>query len=49
MGRFRSHIGTVEKAMGAMLVVTGVLFITGQFSNIAFWLLETFPGLAQLG
>ncbi|MCP4380092.1 MAG: cytochrome c biogenesis protein CcdA [Hyphomicrobiales bacterium] len=49
MKRFRSHVGTVEKTMGAMLVVTGVLFVTGQFSNIAFWLLETFPGLAQLG
>lgn len=49
MKRFRSHLGAVEKTMGAMLVLTGVLFVTGQFSAIGFWLLEVFPGLAQLG
>ncbi len=49
MRRFRSHVGTVEKTMGALLVVTGVLFVTGQITTIAFWLLDLFPGLAQLG
>ena len=49
MRRFRSHIGKVEKAMGAMLVVTGILFVTGHITTIAFWLLELFPGLALLG
>ena len=47
--RFRHHIATVEKAMGALLVVTGVLFITGQMTTISFWLLDLFPGLARLG
>ncbi len=47
--RFRHHIATVEKAMGALLVVTGVLFITGQMTAISFWLLDLFPGLARLG
>lgn len=49
MQRFRSHVGTVEKAMGGLLVVTGVLFITGQMTRFSFWLLETFPGLAEFG
>lgn len=49
MQRFRGHVGKVEKAMGAMLVLTGVLFITGQITTIAFWLLDLFPGLAQIG
>jgi cytochrome c-type biogenesis protein len=49
MKRFRGHIGKVEKAMGALLVVTGVLFVTGQITTIAFWMLSVFPGLAQLG
>lgn len=49
MKRFRGHVGKVEKAMGALLVVTGVLFVTGQITTIAFWLLNMFPGLAQLG
>lgn len=49
MQRFRSHIGTVEKAMGAFLVVTGILFITGHMTTFSFWLLNTFPALAEFG
>jgi cytochrome c-type biogenesis protein len=47
--RFRSHLGTVEKVMGGLLVVTGVLFITGQISMISYWLLSTFPALGSIG
>lgn len=47
--RFRRHMGTVEKIMGGMLVVTGVLFMTGSMSAISQWLLETFPVLATVG
>ena len=46
MKRFRRHVGTVEKAMGALLVVTGILFITGQITTISFWMLNMFPSLA---
>jgi cytochrome c-type biogenesis protein len=49
MQRFRRHLGTVEKVMGGLLVLTGIMFLTGTFSNMAYWLLETFPGLAELG
>jgi len=49
MRRYRGHLGKVEKAMGALLVVTGVLFVTGQITTIAYWMLSLFPGLAQLG
>ena len=49
MGRFRRHVATVEKTMGALLVVTGVLFVTGQMTALSFWLLSLFPSLAQLG
>ena len=47
--RFRQHLGTVEKGMGAFLVVTGLLFITGQMARISYWMLDAFPGLATLG
>lgn len=47
--RFRRHLGLVEKGMGAMLVLTGILFITGGMERFAFWMLETFPALGQLG
>jgi cytochrome c-type biogenesis protein len=49
MRRFRAHLGTVEKVMGGLLVVTGVLFITGNVSAFSYWLLATFPVLGSIG
>ena len=49
MKNFRAHLGKVEKGLGALLVLTGVAFLTGGVERAAFWLLETFPGLAALG
>jgi cytochrome c-type biogenesis protein len=47
--RLRRHMGTVEKAMGGLLVLTGILFVTGQMSAISLWLLETFPAFSEIG
>ncbi|MCV0350059.1 MAG: cytochrome c biogenesis CcdA family protein [Nitratireductor sp.] len=49
LSRFRMHLGRVEKVMGALLVLAGVLFLTGGMQSMAFWLLETFPALGKLG
>ena len=49
MKKFRRHLGMVEKTMGGMLVVTGVMFLTGTFTALSYWMIETFPGLATLG
>ena len=49
MQRFRRHVGAVEKVMGAMLVVTGILFLTGALSEFSYLMLELFPGLANIG
>lgn len=46
---FKKHLGTVEKIMGGFLVITGLLFLTGQFTRISYWFLETFPVLQQFG
>ncbi len=46
---FRRHLGTIEKVMGGLLVLTGVLFLTGQFTRIAYWFQETFPILQTIG
>ena len=35
--------------MGGFLVITGLLFLTGQFTRISYWFLETFPVLQQFG
>ncbi len=48
-GRLKARMGLIEKAMGALLVVTGLLFLTGQMAVMSFWLLETFPSLGRLG
>jgi cytochrome c-type biogenesis protein len=47
--RFKSHLGLVEKAMGGLLVLTGVAFLTGGVSQASYWLLETFPVLGKIG
>lgn len=47
--RFRKHMRKVEMAMGGLLVITGILFITGQMSAISYWLLETFPAFQTIG
>jgi len=49
MNRIKRHMGLIEKAMGALLVIVGLLLLTNAFSALSFWLLETFPGLATLG
>ncbi len=49
MKRFRSRMILVEKTTGALLVLTGVAFLTGAITDASFWLLETFPALAKLG
>jgi cytochrome c-type biogenesis protein len=49
MSGFRAHLGRVEKVIGALLVVAGVLFITGGIRTASYWLLETFPAFQQIG
>ena len=49
MRSFRRHMGRVEATMGGMLALVGLLMATGRFEALAFWLLETFPGLATIG
>ncbi len=47
--RFKKHFALVEKVVGVLLVATGIAFLTGTMQNLSFWLLQTFPGLANLG
>ena len=49
LARFRAHLGLVEKAMGGLLVLTGIAFLTGAVSQFSYWLLDTFPMLGQIG
>ncbi|MDN5568975.1 MAG: cytochrome c biogenesis protein CcdA [Paracoccus sp. (in: a-proteobacteria)] len=49
MNRIKPYLKTIERVMGALLIVVGVMLVTGAFSAFSFWLLETFPALANLG
>ena len=47
--RMKRHLATVERAMGVLLVVTGIGFLTGAVTSVSIWLLETFPSLQNFG
>ncbi len=48
MKRFKRHFATLEKVMGALLVLTGLLFVLGAQNSFGQWMLETFPALARI-
>jgi cytochrome c-type biogenesis protein len=47
--RMKRHLANVERAMGVLMVLTGIAFLTGAISSVSIWLLETFPGLQNFG
>jgi len=49
MNRLKRHMGMIEKTMGALLVLVGVMMLTGAFSRMSYWLLENIPFLAAIG
>jgi cytochrome c-type biogenesis protein len=49
LARFKKHLHRVEQAMGALLVITGVAFLTGSINQMSVWLLEAFPALGRIG
>ena len=49
MARLKRHMKAIERVMGVLLVAVGLALVTGAFSAVSWWLLETFPGLARLG
>lgn len=49
MARFRRHLGLVEKLMGALLIVFGLLIATNSVNYIAQWMLEHVPWFGSIG
>src|SRR5690349_3954041 len=47
--RMKRHLTTVERAMGVLMIITGIGFLTGAVTSISIWLLETFPALQNFG
>ena len=46
---FKQYFKIIERIMGLLLWTVGLLMLTGGFSSVSFWLLETFPALGTLG
>ncbi|MGH1369037.1 MAG: cytochrome c biogenesis CcdA family protein [Maritimibacter sp.] len=49
MAFMKRHMERIERIMGLLLWTIGLLMLTGGFSAMSYWLLETFPFLANLG
>jgi cytochrome c-type biogenesis protein len=49
LARFKNYLHRVEQAMGALLVLTGIAFLTGSINQMSVWLLEAFPALGRIG
>ena len=49
MAWMKRNMERIERIMGLLLWTIGLLMLTGGFSAMSYWLLETFPSLAALG
>ena len=49
MNRIKPYMAMIERIMGGLLILVGVMLLTGGFATLSYWLLETFPSLAVLG
>ncbi|WP_299639751.1 cytochrome c biogenesis protein CcdA [uncultured Ruegeria sp.] len=49
MARFRKHLPLIEKVMGALLILFGILIATNSINQVAQWMLVHMPWLAAIG
>jgi cytochrome c-type biogenesis protein len=47
--RIKTHMKLVERISGGLLILTGVLIMSGSLQALATYLLDWFPALSQLG
>src|SRR5260370_3691629 len=43
--RMKRHLANVERAMGVLIIITAIAFLTGTVTNVSIWLFETCPAL----
>ena len=49
MSKFRRHMPIIEKVMGLLLIIFGVLIATNSINIIAQWMIEYTPWLSSIG
>jgi cytochrome c-type biogenesis protein len=47
--RLRTRLPLIEKAIGVLLVATGIVIFLGDMPALANWLYDTFPALGRIG
>jgi cytochrome c-type biogenesis protein len=47
--RMKRHLANVERAMGVLMIITGIVFLSGSVSTVSNWLQEAFPSLQNIG
>ena len=47
--RMHGHMHRVRLALAGLLILSGILLLTGGFGEIAQWLIDRWPGLGRLG
>ena len=45
----KRHMQIIERLMGLLLWTIGLMMLTGGFADFSFWILDTFPSLANRG
>ncbi|SEB68682.1 cytochrome c biogenesis CcdA family protein [Rhodobacter sp. 24-YEA-8] len=45
MTRLKRHMKWIERAMGALLLIVGIMMVTGAFTDFSWWLLNIFETL----
>ena len=45
MARLKRHMKLIERLMGALLLVVGLALLTGAFTDVSYWMLETYDAL----
>lgn len=49
MNFMKRNMERIERISGLLLWTVGLMMVTGQFTDLAFWILETFPALGVIG
>ncbi|MBW7922004.1 MAG: cytochrome c biogenesis protein CcdA [Rubellimicrobium sp.] len=49
MAFMKRNMARIERISGLLLWTVGLMMVTGQFTDLAFWILETFPALGAIG
>ena len=45
MGKLKRHMKLIERLMGGLLILVGLMLVTGAFTDFSYWMLELYDAL----